>query len=143
MQMSRDLPKTLDAIPEAGAVDACVILVGHNDAFMGVPPEEILPFEIRMAADCLSRGIRPVLVGPIPVRSTENDQREHQEQILDSLNRRLRVFCQVHGVSFLDFREKTRKEGIPDASLLDRETGNHLTDAGMDFLADSVLEMFR
>ena len=143
MQMSRDLPKTLDAIPEAGAVDACVILVGHNDAFMRVPPEEILPFEIRMAADCLSRGIRPVLVGPIPVRSTEDRPRERQEDILDSLNRRLRVFCQVHGVSFLDFRENIRKEGIPDASLLDRETGNHLTDAGMDFLADSVLEVFR
>lgn len=143
MQMSRDFSNMLDKIPTANAVNACVILVGHNDATLGVPPEEILPFEIRMVADCLSRGIRPLLVGPIPVRSTENDQREHQEQILDSLNRQLRDFCQNHGVSFLDFRETCREKGISDASLLDSKTRNHLTDAGMDLLTDWVLEKFR
>ena len=41
------------------------------------------------------------------------------------------------------FSESIREKGIPDDSLLDRETGNHLTDAGMDLLTDWVLEMFR
>ena len=127
-----NLPETLPASLENPSVLACLVLSGHNDAFAGAPPALLL----RDIADCILlcrlRGVEPIVLGPIPVRSVPGRDRTAQEETLAAWNGMLGSFCAGNGVRYLDIRASI------GPALLDPATGNHLSNAGMERLADLV-----
>ena len=137
---ARDLPASLrEAVRSAPAVSACVVWSGHNDAFFGARPEETLRSLALAALEVRKAGARPILVGPLPVRSAPDRDRRDQERRLARLNDLLRGFCEEAGIAFVDARAALAA-AFPDGveAALDPDTGNHLRYAGMEAVAAAV-----
>ncbi|MBR1837808.1 MAG: hypothetical protein IJ783_11055 [Kiritimatiellae bacterium] len=136
------LPEKLPVLLRPEDVRFCLVMSGHNDAFAGVPPALLM----RDMADCILicrlRGVEPVVLGPIPVRSAGDRDRAAQERTLEAWNGTLCRFCRENGVRFLDVRDVLASDsgGHPER-LLDRFSGNHLTEAGMSRLAAAVADL--
>lgn len=117
----------------------CIIMAGHNDAFAGRPPAGIL-FEL---SGCIfqarQNGMRPVVVGPIRVESAGGCDCSAQEGTLCRLDALLASFCADACVPFLSPRNRFLDGPPPPGGWLDPATGNHLTEFGMDRLADLCL----
>jgi hypothetical protein len=113
-------------------VRTCLILSGHNDAFAGASPGAMLRDMADCVLVCRLRGVEPVVLGPIPVRSAAGRDRSAQERTLAAWNRLLAAFCSENGIRFVDLR------AVVSPAQLDPATGNHLTDAGMTLLAEVV-----
>lgn len=137
---ARDLPSSIRKIARATPQPAiCVIWCGHNDAFFGARPEDILQSLASAALECRKAGVRPVLVGPIPVRSAKDRDREGQERTLAKLNALMRDFCAEAGIAFADARKALYRAFPDDIGLaIDPETGNHLRWNGMKAVARAV-----
>ena len=118
----------------------CLLMVGHNDAFFGLRQERIL-FEL---SGCVFKarlcGMRPIVIGPIRVESTETRNRVQQEAILDSLDGLLAEFCQSVRCDFLSPRRTFLSESPPDGGWITPVDGNHLSDAGMESLSSLCLK---
>ncbi len=117
----------------------CLLMAGHDDAFGGRDAAGIL-FEL---SGCIFKarqcGMRPVVVGPIRVESVPERDRTAQEQTLDHLDALLAPFCAEVRVPFLSPRRTVLAEPPPPGGWLDPAMGDHLSEAGMNRLADLCL----
>ena len=129
--LPRLLPKRLRENP----TDACVIMTGHNDALAGVGADEMLRRAEDALTDCLMGGARPVWVGPVPVRSVSERDREEQAQTLEAFGRRLAAVCASNGIPYLDFAARMAASG---REWVGEGSGVHLTYEGMENLAGYV-----
>ena len=137
---AKDLPPSVrEAVRSAPAVSVCIVWSGHNDAFFGARPEDVLRSLAAAALEVRKAGARPILVGPLPVRSAPDRDRREQERRLARLNDLLRGFCAEAGIAFVDARAALAA-AFPDGveSALDTATGNHLRHPGMAAVAAVV-----
>lgn len=130
----------LSLLPSTNApARVCLLMTGHNDAFAGRAAEGIL-FEISgcvfNARQC---GMCPVVVGPIRVESVAGRDRGVQEAALERLDGLLNAFCRETNVPFVSVRRAFSAGSLHNTDWIDPVTGNHLTDAGLDLLADACL----
>lgn len=138
--LAKDLPasvkKRVRTAPEPAV---CVIWSGHNDAFFGIDSDSILQVLASTALECRKAGTRPIIVGPVPVRSVPDRDRSGQERSLAKLNGLLRDFCAEAGMEFVDVRALLAA-AFPDVpgQVLDPGTGNHLLEPGMKVVAAKV-----
>ncbi len=138
-----DLEAQLEGALEGGATPpfaVCVILSGHNDAFVGTSSFDILVGLANAALECRKQGIIPVLVGPIGVRDEPDRPRKRQEKTLAALDRKLASFCKEAGLSYVSSRKALgpNDPAAPSAANYDARSGNHLSRNGMDRLAEAV-----
>lgn len=133
--LARGFPRVARRHPDAAW---CLILTGHNDAFAGAPPREILFALSGCVAAARRAGLRPLLLGPIPVRSTPDRDRTAQDAALAELDRLLDPFCASANVPYLSLRNAFDIPHPEESPVLVPEDGNHLTDRGMDLLAETA-----
>ena len=121
----------------------CLIMAGHNDALFGRKAEGIL-FEL---SGCVFKarlsGMRPIVIGPICVKSSEMRDRIGQERTLTRLDVILGQFCKSARCGFVSPRQSFFPLPPPSGGWLDASTGNHLTDAGMEALAMTLTPILR
>ncbi len=138
--IAQDLPASVkERVRMAPKPAICVIWSGHNDAFFGTDPESILQSLATTALECRKAGARPIIIGPVPVRSVQDRDRNAQERSLAKLNGLLRDFCAEAGIEFVDARALLAA-AFPDSlrKVLDPGTGNHLLEPGMKIVAAKV-----
>ena len=140
---AEDLAEQLDGalqVESASPFAVCVILSGHNDAFAETSSFDILVGLANAALECRRRGIVPVLVGPISVRDEPNRPRKRQEKTLAALDRKLGSFCKEAGLSYVSSRKALGPNDptAPSAANYDARSGNHLSRAGINRLAEAV-----
>jgi hypothetical protein len=140
-----DLQGQLDgALNDATGPDSnfaiCVILSGHNDAFSETPSFDILVGLAITAFKCRTKGIIPILVGPINVRDEPNLSRKRQEKALAALDHKLAIFCKEAGLTYVSSREALGPNDptAQSADNYDAKSGNHLSRAGINRLAEVV-----
>lgn len=138
-ELNRDFEAYLPSTNSPARI--CLIMAGHNDAFIGRSAEGIL-FEL---SGCVFKsrraGMRPVVVGPIKVVSTMSRDRSRQEEVLSRLDTLLCEFCKSANVTFLSTRETIFQQAPPTGGWLDAKTGNHLSNDGMDALAQLAADV--
>ena len=130
----------LSLVPSTNApARFCLLMAGHNDAFSGRDAAGIL-FELSgcvfKARQC---GMRPIVVGPIRGVGSPGRDRSAQEDTLARLDGLLAAFCADARVPFLSPRRTFLSGPPPPGGWLDPATGNHLSEAGMNRLADLCL----
>lgn len=115
----------------------CIIMTGHNDAFFGRTPDEIL-FELSGCAFAARiAGMKPLMIGPIHVASCEFRNRERQEATLAHLDRAMSSFCKSANIAFISSRKILGSRNPSLDSWLQPGSGNHLNDEALDILADA------
>lgn len=84
----------------------CFFKAGINDLSLGIPPERILQ-NMTMVMDSIKK------VGTNPVYTTTLYQRGETERnkVIDSINLRMKAFCESNGYDFLDLRPFLCKNG--------------------------------
>lgn len=128
----------------ATPISCCVILSGHNDAFLGVKTFDILSALADAVLACRKAGAVPVVVGPIHVRDEPGKPRGHQERTLALLDHKLAAFCKRAGSIYVSAGRVlgNNEEG---SLFYDARSGNHLSRSGIVRLAEAVAasEMLR
>lgn len=140
--LALELQTAMPGVAETGSFkpEWCIIMTGHNDAFFGRSPAEIL-FDI---SGCVfaarTAGMHPLVIGPIPVESIPNRNRDQQERALAQVDRRLSAFCSSARISFLSARRILASRLPPADGWLLPESGNHLQTIGLEVLADACAD---
>jgi lysophospholipase L1-like esterase len=129
------LPGALAKRLRENAVDVCVVMTGHNDAMGGAEAEEMVRAAENTLIECLMGGARPLWVGPVPVKSAGDRDREAQAETLEEFGRRMAEVCAANGVAYLDFAARAAAAG---GEWVGEESGVHLNYAGMENLAGFV-----
>ena len=129
------LPRLLAKRLRENPTDGCVIMTGHNDALAGIGADEMLRRAEDALTECLMGGARPVWVGPVPVRSVLDRDREFQRVTLETFGRRLEEVCASNGIRFLNFGARVAASG---RDWVGPESGVHLNYEGMENLAGFV-----
>ena len=143
-----DLPSQLEErllSEDAPPPTLCILLSGHNDAIGGgVSSFEILQQLADAALECRRSGVVPVIVGPISVRNDPDMPRKRQEKVLAALDKKLAAFCKKVGIGFVSARRALGSNdlSLPSGANYDPDSGNHLSCAGIDALARSLLPFF-
>ena len=121
----------------------CVVWTGHNDAFARRSADDIL----RRIAGCVfqirTRGMWPLVVGPVPVVDEPGKKRGEQDRILAELDGKLGRFCREARVDYVSARAGLGKMKAPEGGWHAAGSGNHLSDAGMERMADLCAEAIR
>lgn len=117
------------------AADWCVVMTGHNDAMGGADADEMVRAGQDALVECLLGGARPLWVGPVPVHSAGERDREVQAATLEAFGRRMSEVCASNGVVYLDFAGRAAAAG---GGWVEEESGVHLNHAGMENLAGFV-----
>lgn len=132
------VPEALPRALASKSVRMCILLAGHNDALAGAPVAVMMRDMADCALICRLNGVEPVIVGPVAVQSTEDRDRRRQEAVLSVWNRWLGSFCLENSIRFVGTRACLCG---PDEKLepryLDPASGVHLTETGMEALADA------
>ena len=129
------LPGLLAKRLRENPTDCCVIMTGHNDALAGFGADEMLRHAEDALTECLMGGARPVWVGPVPVRSVRDRDRELQARTLETFSRCLAEVCTANGIPCLDFAARMSSSG---RDWVGEESGVHLNYEGMENLAGFV-----
>lgn len=129
------LPRGLAKRLRENPTDCCVIMTGHNDALAGLGADEMVRRAEDVLIECLMGGARPVWVGPVPVRSVPDRDRELQAATLDAFGRRMEDVCTSNGIRYLDFATRVVDSGRDWVGM---ESGVHLNYEGMENLAGYV-----
>ncbi|MBQ7252397.1 MAG: hypothetical protein IJS32_07340 [Kiritimatiellae bacterium] len=143
-----ELPEQLEAAAEkrgeAPPPTLCILWSGHNDAFAGVPPFDILRALAGAALACRRAGGIPVLVGPVSVRDEPDRPRREQEKALAALDKRLAAFCRTAGLSFVSARRVLgpNDPSLPSGANYAADSGNHLSREGIEAVARALLPFF-
>ena len=145
LDVARQFRQACESASDSGSPPpaVCVILSGHNDAFVGTPASDILRTLATCALKCRREGVAPILVGPISVRDQPGRSRTGQEKILAELDRSLASFCATAGLSYVSARKVLGPNDLaaPTGENYDPKTGNHLSRQGIETLAHAVLPM--
>ena len=132
------LPGVLAKRLRENAVDWCVMMTGHNDAMGGAGAEEMVRAAENALVECFMGGARPLWVGPVPVKSAAEKDREAQGATLEEFGRRLAEVCAANGVAYLDFAGLVAARGPEAGGWVAEGSGVHLTYGGMENLAGFV-----